>query len=78
MSVSALSPSLTETVRSPRERVLQLEDQALASCEHLETVRDALGERARVEVHQVDAVVRMRRTVVEQRELPCTRFVGTA
>src|SRR6266542_3681614 len=80
MSVSALSDSLTEPTRpreseiSPHERGLQLDGHAFASCEHLEVPRHALGERAGVEVHEVDTVVGVGRTVVEQHQLPSSGF----
>src|SRR6266851_8452761 len=76
MSVSALSDSLTDSTRSPGERGLQLDDQTFASCEHLEVPRHALGERAGVEMHEVDAVVGVRRAVVEERQPPRARLAG--
>src|SRR5215217_6464063 len=80
MSVSALSDSLTEpprsreSARSPHEHGLQLDDQTFASCEHLQVPRHALGERAGVQVHEVDTVIGVRRTVVEQHQLSRTRL----
>src|SRR6266702_8317771 len=76
MSVSALSDSLTESAHSPGERGLQLDDQSLASCEHLEVPRHALGDHAGVEMHEVDAVVGVRRAMVEERQPSRARLAG--